>query len=289
MNYVFFGTPDRAQIVLEEMKSQGHLPKLIVTAPDKPIGRKQIVTPTPVKVFATENNISVETPRSKSELLALAEKLHDLEPEFLLVVAYGYLIPTEILSIPAKEPINVHYSLLPRWRGASPVVQQIFHRDQLVGWSIMRMVEKLDAGAVFYQKSYPMPDPVPTTHELAVRMSKEAGQELPEILEQIKSGALTPVPQDETKVTTCAKLSKSDGELDFSKSDLDLYHMIKAMDPWPQTHFYVDKNNQKIRVKVLDADLIDHKLIINSVVPAGKNPMSWSEFTRWLGYDPMNS
>ena len=286
MNYVFFGTPDRAEIVLEEMKAAGLLPKLIVTAPDKPVGRKQIITETPVKKFAINNNIPVITPGSKLELLNYADQISSYQPEFLLVVAYGYLIPNEILAIPTIEPINVHYSILPRWRGASPVVQQILHGDKEVGFSIMRMVEKLDAGEVFYIHKYPLPTPLPTTGKLAIRMSEESGKMLPNILNQIKNGELKSTAQDESLVTTCTKLSKSDGELDFKKPDRENYRRIKAMQPWPQTFFEVEKDNQKIRIKVVDADLIDNKLVINQVTPAGRKLMTWDQCVNWLGYDP---
>lgn len=294
MNYVFFGTPDRAVFVLEELKSKNLLPSLIITATSKPVGRKQVITPSPVNLWAQQNNIPVETPINKQELSNLETLIKEHQPDFLITVAYGYLIPDNILELAKYYSLNIHYSLLPKWRGASPVVQQILNRDSQVGYSVMEMVTELDAGAIFYQKSFPIPVPLPTTDELARTLSIIAGKELPEILDLITNEALQPVPQDLLQVTHCTKLTKADGEIDLSEDPEVLHAKIKAYQPWPKTFFFCNKlstlanqPHQRIRVVINDAEILDGKINIISVTPEGKSAITWEQFVNWLGYDPL--
>jgi len=287
MNFIFFGTPDRAVIVLQELASAGLHPQAIVTGPDKAVGRKQILTQSEVADYADSNNIPVFKPANKTELLELESELKKYQPDFLIVVAYGYLIPTQILEIPKVAAINVHYSLLPKWRGASPVIQQILNGESPVGFTIMRLEARLDTGAIYYQQSFLLPEPLPTTGELAKSMSQQSGAILPQILNQITTGELSPQPQDNELATTCYKLSKSDGLIDLSNpNQKQLWQKIQAMQPWPKTFFITQKNNQDVRVVINEANYENDQLVITKVTPAGKNPMSWDNFTNWLGFDP---
>lgn len=287
MKYIFFGTPERATTVLRKLVAQDLTPAAIVSAPDQPIGRKQIITPSEVSQYASEHNIDLYQPKNKNELADLQTQLDKYEPDFLVVVAYGYLIPANILDIARCAPVNIHYSLLPRWRGASPVIQQILNHDQVVGWTVMRMTPSLDAGEIYYQHHYPMPDPLPTTAALAQRMSQEAGEKLPQILSQIINNELMASPQDDSQATYCTKVAKTDGLVNLIDNPIQIHQKSQAYTPWPKTFFYITREGQEIRVKINATTFHNHQLQLVSVTPAGKNAMSWPQFVQWLGYDPL--
>jgi methionyl-tRNA formyltransferase len=288
-SFVFFGTPDRARIILDKLMLRGLTPKAIVTGPDKKIGRKQILTRNTVAQFADDNAITCYQPHNQQELSEHGGALSKLKPDFLLVVAYGQIIPPDILSIPNEAPINVHYSVLPKWRGASPVVQQILHNEDQVGITFMHMVEKLDAGPIYYIKTLPMPTPLPTAGQLATQLSEIAAGLIPGLFENIKSGKTTPQPQNHDEATYCHKLSKADGQVDLEDDQFAIYKKTKALHPWPKTSFYVIRNKGKHRIVINAADFNHdtNRINISSVTPAGKSVMTWVEFTNWLGHDPL--
>jgi methionyl-tRNA formyltransferase len=158
LNFVFFGTPDVSSKTLEILKSHGYIPSLVVTAPDRPVGRHFTMTPSPTKVWAMENNIEYVH-------VAPTEGNYDL----FIVVAYGKILSQEIIDMPKLGTLNIHYSLLPRWRGASPVEAAILHGDKETGVSIQKMVFKLDAGPVIAEERTPI-DPNETHVELRNRL-----------------------------------------------------------------------------------------------------------------------
>ena len=286
MNYVFFGNPYRAAVVLEKLCDQGLPPLATVTAPDRPIGRKRTLTPTAVKLVASANNLPTHLANTKSELRELIPTLKSYQPDFFIVVAYGVIMPPEIISIPTYDTLNLHYSLLPQWRGASPVVQQILNDNQTVGYSIMKMVEQLDAGGIYHQESWPMPDPTPTTEDLATAMSHNCARILPDITNKIISGHLLPNPQDEQEATYCYKIQKTDSLVDIKNdSQRSIYLKTKAYYPWPKAHFFTNRNDVEYRVVINETDWVDDSLVIKSVTPSGKKPMTWQEFSHWLGHD----
>ena len=290
LKFGFMGTPDRAVIVLDQLKDQGLLPEVVITAPDKKVGRKQILQSPDVAVWAKENNINdIFQPASKGELedLTTFEVIQNLD--FIIVVAYGYIIPQVFLDAIGGKVINVHYSLLPEFRGASPVVQQILQGHEEVGYTIMRMIYKLDAGPILYQESFPMPDPLLTTGELALMMSEKAGKILPHVINDWFSGKITEESQDSGLTSYCSKITKDEALISFEDSDWTNRRKIQAYQPWPKAFFIVQKKDKSIRVKILEARYEDGALIIDKMVPAGYKPMTWSELTNWLGKDPRNT
>ena len=243
MKYIYFGTPDRAVTVLDKLIETGFTPLAVVTSPDKPVGRRQILTQSAISKYAESKQINTYKPSDKRELLQISSKLASYKPDFIIVVAYGYLIPDEILEIPTYDSLNVHYSLLPKWRGASPVVSQILHNEEIVGFTIIKLVSKLDAGPVYYSEAFSMPTPLPTTDQLAHTMSVRGAQVLPEITTKIMKGDLKPLPQDESLATYCSKNTKDDGLVDiFNDSDYLIFQKTQAYTPWPKTFFFVEKN-----------------------------------------------
>src|SRR3989344_8357468 len=196
MNFVFFGTPDVAEETLEILKESGFLPSLIVTSPDKPQGRKMLITPPPVKVWAIENNIPYIQP----------EKIKggDLKNNFdlAIVVAYGKLLSEEIINTPKLGSINIHYSLLPKYRGASPVESAILNGETETGVTIQRMEYKMDSGAILTQEKVSiLPDE--KAPDIRKRLIEIGGKLLVKILPEFVDGKIKPVPQNESLASVC--------------------------------------------------------------------------------------
>ena len=296
MNFVFFGTPEPAVEILEALFGHGFVPALIVTAPDKPQGRRLKVTPPPVKIWAIEHDIPFIQPEKLDSSFLLALRASSLE--LFIVVAYGSLIPKEVLALPKHGSLNVHYSLLPKYRGASPIEHQILNDDHDVGVSILLLDEEMDHGPIVAQKKiphslFPIPDWPPTATELRKISNQVAGELLADILPDWISGKIQAKPQDHRKATYTRKFKKTDGELDLSG---DLYPdeverqrrayknllKIKAFEGSIGTYCFVKKSEKKMRVSIKDAKMEGDKLVITRVVPEGKKEMSYEEFVRGL-------
>lgn len=289
MKFIFFGNPERARVLLAGLKNRNVVPAAIVSFSDRLVGRKQIITPTAVSAFAIEYNIPLLYADTKKKLLGLADKLAEYQTDFFIVAGYGVIMPQTIIDIPTHGTINLHYSLLPKWRGASPVVQQILHDEETVGYSIMDMVAKLDAGDVYYQESWPMTQPIPTTIDLATDMSKRCSKVLPKILDSIISGEMVPTTQDESLATYCTKIAKSDAEIDIVNDPLrTIFLKTQAYTPWPKAFFHITKDTTDYRVVINQADWHNSRLVINSVTISGKKPMTWEQFCHWFGRNPID-
>ncbi len=297
MNFVFFGTPEPAVEILDALFAKGFVPALVVTAPDKPQGRKLLVTPPPVKVWALAHGIPFIQPSSLTDPEVLRQ-LSKVNGQLFIVVAYGSLIPKEILALPKHGSLNVHYSLLPKYRGASPIEFQILNDDRDAGISILLLDEEMDHGPIVAEKSiphslFPIPDWPPTATELRKISNQVAGELLADILPDWISGKIQAKPQDHRKATYTRKFKKTDGELDLSG---DLYPdeverqrrayknllKIKAFEGSIGTYFFVEKSEKKMRVSIKDAKMEGDKLVITRVVPEGKKEMSYEEFVRGL-------
>lgn len=265
LNFAFFGTPEVASETLEILKQGGFLPSLIVTSPDKPQGRKMLVTPPPVKVWAQENNI----PFIQPEKLSKEEIKNNFD--LFVVVAYGKIIPESILNMPRLGSINIHYSLLPKYRGASPVESAILNGETETGVTIQKMVYKMDAGPVIaLEKLNILPDE--TTPELRKRLTKLGGELLVETLEtpSLRSGSEhSPFAggekQDESQATFCKKIKKEDGLIDLNDDPVKNYNKFRAYAHWPRTFFFQDGK----RVIITDATLQNNQFIIRKIIPEG--------------------
>ena len=285
LNFVFFGTPDVASETLEILKQSGFLPTLIITAPDRPAGRKMLLTPPPVKTWAIANNIPYIQPEKPNEkqiydtLRALGSKggdgqrkssVEDFRGEksildLFLVIAYGKILPENLIKMPRLGSINIHYSLLPKYRGASPLESALLNGDKTTGIAIQQMEYKMDSGPILAQVEVPI-NSTDTIIEMRNKLITLGAEKLVEILPKIFNAEITPVPQDESLATFCTKIKKEDGLVDLEKDSLEsMYNKYRAYKIWPRIYFF--KNNK--RIIITDAVLEEGKFIIKKIIPEG--------------------
>lgn len=278
LRYAFFGTPEFAEIVLQELEAAGYLPTLVVTAPDKPKGRKLIVTPSPVKVWATAHSIPVLTPeklRAEEFVAALKAAACDL----FVVAAYGKIIPKLVLDMPKHGTLNVHPSLLPKLRGPSPIESAVLSNEDHTGITIISLDEETDHGPIIAQKDYHTSDWPPKGSELTKALAHEGGKLL---TVSIASWVETHqgIPQDHARATFTKKITKEDGLIDLSDDALMNYKKIRALDEWPGAYFFIERNGKHIRIRVTDAVYKNGALTITRIIPEGKKEMSYEDFLR---------
>ncbi len=281
----FFGTPDIAVTVLDALSAHGFLPTLVVTNPDAPVGRKQILTPSPVKVWAETHKLPVLTPQSLVKDTNTFERLKSENISLCIVAAYGKLIPKNILDLPQHGTLNVHPSLLPKLRGASPIRSAILNDMRDTGVTIMLLDEELDHGPILAQRTVDISEDVWPLRgkELDILLSQAGGELLAETLPAWLDGTRTPIPQRHEDATFCTKITKEMGELDLTSDPYQNLLKIRAFDGWPGTFFYTERQGMRIRVKVTDATLdTDGSLKILRVVPEGKNEMDYETFSKTL-------
>ena len=275
----FLGTPQLAVIVLNELKEKGITPDLIITSPDTPQGRKLILTPPPVKIWAQENKIEVLQPQKLRDE-SLIEQLVARKDDLYIVAAYGKIIPQSILDIPKKGTLNVHPSILPLFRGPAPIQYQILKGVPKVGVSIMLLDAKIDHGPILTQKVLPMPKPLPTGEVLEEILAHVGGKLLADILPQWMNGAIETQEQEHDGATFTQMIKKQDGLLNLKSNAEENYRKIKAFTPWPSTYFFTTRGDREIRVRVTNAELKNNELIITRVIPEGKKEMDYQDFLR---------
>lgn len=278
----FFGTPAFAVTILEELKKAGILPALVVTAPDKPQGRGLTLTPPPVKIWAQENNIKFIQPYS------LKESPAELTSEtwgLFIVAAYGKIIPENILGIPKHQTLNVHPSLLPKFRGPSPIESSILNDDRNIGVSIMHLDKEIDHGPIIAQEKIPAeiigswPIAAPALLDIAAHFG---GALLARTLPNWVAGKISEKDQDHTQATYCKKMSKADGLIDLDANPYTNYLKICAYSGWPGTYFFQKHGEKNIRVAIKKTTYQDGQLTILTVVPEGKSEMFYLDFLRGI-------
>lgn len=232
MRIVFFGTPDFATPPLRALLGEGHDVVAVVTQPDRPQGRsRSVLVPSPVKQVALEEGIPVfqpDRPRGDEFLAALRA----LEPDLAVVVAYGHILKQDLIDLPRLGTLNIHASLLPRWRGAAPIQAALLAGDAETGVCIMRMVLRLDAGAVLLALRTPIDDQE-TAGELTERLSEMGAEAIVEAVTMLDVGGSEEVPQDESLVTYAPKLDRAQARLDFTRPAAEVVRAIHAYDPKP--------------------------------------------------------
>ena len=231
LRLVFFGTPEFAVPTLRELLAAGHDVGAVVTQPDRPRGRGQQMSPGPIKAFAGANGLRVLQPdrmRDEGFLSALA----DLAPDLGVVAAYGKILPSPVLDAPRLGLINVHASLLPRWRGASPVHRAVMAGDAETGVSIMRVVQALDAGGVFAKEARPI-GPNETSEEVERDLAERGARLILPVVEALASGTAEAVPQDESLVTYAPRLTREDGAVDWGNPADAIHNQVRGLHPWP--------------------------------------------------------
>jgi methionyl-tRNA formyltransferase len=262
---LFAGTPDFALASLRALVESGHTPIAVLTQPDRPAGRGKKLTASPVKQYALEQSLPVLQPQTLRDA-EIVDTLSALQPDLMIVAAYGLLLPQSVLDIPAHGCLNVHASLLPRWRGAAPIQQAILAGDQDTGVCLMQMEAGLDTGPVFASRSIRIGDEE-TAGELHDRLAVMGGELLVEHLEDILSGASQAEPQDEERATYAGKIQKADARLDWSEDAATLARKVRAYNPVPGAWFEFGDE----RIKCWSATTIDAaEASAGTVLNAGK-------------------
>ncbi len=268
LNFIFWGTPDVAEETLNILKQNGFIPSVIITSPDKKQGRKMLMTSPPVKVWAIENNIPYIQPENLDE--EFISKLSTLSLELFVVIAYGKIIPKIILEMPKLGSINIHYSLLPKYRGASPVESAILNGDSETGVTIQKMIYKMDAGDILAQEKTNISENEKAP-ELRKRLIKLGGELLVKILPDFIEDKITHIAQDEALITSCKKIKKEDGLIDLNDNAIKNYNKFRAYAHWPRTFFFKDNK----RIVITEARLEDKKFVIEKIIPEGKKEIDY--------------
>ncbi len=275
INIAFFGTPALTTTILDELVLAGYTPKVIITNPDRPQGRKMLLTKTPAKLWAEAHNIPVLQPE-KIDALFL-EKLREINWDIFIVVAYGKILPEELITMPAHGTLNVHYSLLPKYRGATPVESAILHGDTETGVTIQQMVYTLDAGAIHTQEQVSI-HATEKAHELRTRLNDLGKVLLVQTVTNILTGSANPKTQDHTLATKCGKIKKEDGLIDPLGDPILNDRKFRAYFGWPGVYFFTEYHGKNARVIVKDAELINGVWVIKRVLPEGGKEISYTEF-----------
>jgi methionyl-tRNA formyltransferase len=247
----FAGTPQFAVPTLEALVASGAEVCLVLTQPDRPAGRGRQVAASPVKVAAHQRGLRIAQP----ETLKAPHALDDLgpAPDLLVVVAYGLLLPPPMLAWPRLGCVNLHASLLPRWRGAAPIQHALLARDATTGVSLMRIERGLDAGAVYLERSTPI-GARETAGELHDRLARLSADILADALPGLLAGELSPMPQQDALATHAPKITKADAVLDWRRGALELDARVRAFDPWPVAETRLDDGT---RLRVWRAEPLD--------------------------------
>ncbi|OGD29735.1 methionyl-tRNA formyltransferase [Candidatus Azambacteria bacterium RIFCSPHIGHO2_01_FULL_44_55] len=251
LKILFMGTPEFSVPILEALVHEGYQIISVVTKPDEPAGRKQVLTPPPVKSFIMKHetwNIPILQPEKLKDENFI-NQVKNLAPDLIVVAAYGKIIPKAILDIPKYGAINAHGSLLPAWRGAAPIQYAILHGDKKTGITIMLIDEEMDHGPLL-GKSEILISKSETSESLYRKLSVLGAETLIKIISRYISGDIKPQEQDHSKATFTKIIKKEDGKIDWSKSTLELERMTRAFYPWPTAWTIW---NDKV-LKILEAD-----------------------------------
>ncbi len=262
MNIIFMGTPDFAVPTLEALISSRHNVIAVVTQPDKPKGRKGEPVFSPVKQIAVENDIAVMQPeRIRNE--EYVSKLKKMKPDVMIVVAFGQILSKEILDIPKYGCINVHASLLPKWRGAAPIQWSVISGDEETGVTIMQMNEGLDTGDILSVVKLPI-EADETGGSLFDKLANMGGEALLKVLDDAEKDSLNPVAQGDSTTPYASMLKKEMGCLDFKEKAVKLERLIRGLYPWPGTYSYLDDK----MLKIFEAQVISDDDCISSGIEA---------------------
>lgn len=244
MKLVFMGTPDFAVPCLEELIKAGHEIVGVFTQPDKPVGRKRVMTPPPVKVCAEKNGITVYQPDSvrTEESLSL---MKELNPDCVVVVAYGKIIPSDMLKLPKLGFVNVHGSLLPKYRGAAPIQWSIIDGEKKTGVTTMQMDDGIDTGDMLEVSETEIGENE-TAGELFDRLAEMGGKLIVSSLSKLEKGELTPIPQDHEKSNYAKIISKEMALIDFNMSAENVFNLIRGFNPWPIAYTIIGDKRLKV-------------------------------------------
>jgi methionyl-tRNA formyltransferase len=252
MRVLFWGTPDFAVKSLKALIGSNHQVVGVITQPDRPRGRGQKIQPTPVKEEALKHNIPVFQPEKIKNNQEFLETIKKLNPDISVVVAYGKILPEEIINIPKYKTINVHASLLPEYRGAAPIQRAIMEGKDKTGVCIMEIIKELDAGDVYACREVEITedDDIISLHD---KLAEEGARLLIEVLDKIEKGEIDKKPQNHEKATYAKPIEKSEGKIDFRRSAREIFNQIRALKVWPKA--YAKFRDEE--VKILDAKIVE--------------------------------
>jgi methionyl-tRNA formyltransferase len=293
MKLVFFGTSNVALPVLEALHREEHV-LAVVTAPDAKVGRKQVLSPSPVSILAEELGLPVLKPETVKNNPEFLQQLQGLGAEIFIVVSYGKILPEEVINLPPHKTVNIHFSRLPEYRGASPIQFALMNGDVTTATSIFVLEPGLDTGPIVAQQETKI-DHDDTFLTLSQRMARQSAELLLSVLPDYISGKITPLPQDEGQVSLTRIITKQDGKIDWTKPAQEIYNQFRAFYPWPGLW----TTWQGKVLKVLDCVPVEQRsddpvgtvlndglvacsnnttLKINSIQLEGKNPAKINEF-----------
>ena len=275
----FFGTPEIAVFVLEELEKAGILPAVVITQPDKPAGRGLLRAAPPAKEWALAHGTAVIQPKKLSSEDPEMDILFNTEWDLFVVAAYGTIIPAEILKLPRHGTLNVHPSLLPRFRGPTPIESAILADEKETGVTIMLLDEELDHGPIVAHASITSDRPL-KAGILGEILARAGGKLLAEVIPPWIERTLKAEPQEHAKATFTKKIRKEDGLLDISADDYKNYLKFCAYDGWPGTYFFTKRNGKNVRVKIIDAEYTNGSFLITRIIPEGKKEMAYEDFMR---------
>lgn len=256
MRLVFMGTPQFAVPVLARLIADGHEIPAVYTQPDKPVGRGHRMSMPPVKALALEKGIPVRQP-VKLKDGAVAEELRQIAPDAAVVVAYGRILPPDILAVPKYGCVNLHASLLSRHRGAAPIQWSVLCGDRVTGVTSMLMDEGMDTGNILLQRETPIGEDE-TASELSERLSEMGAQCIAETLPLLEAGKITPVRQDESFATRAPMLTKEMGKIDFARPAVEIHNQVRGLSGWPTAYTMFEGKLLKIRRTRLVPDAQGH-------------------------------
>ncbi len=249
---LFMGSPEIAVPALEALLRDGENIVGVVSQPDRPVGRHQILTPPSVAAFAKEKNLPLFQPEKVKNNPEFLEIIKNLKPDVVIVVAYGRLLPKEFLEIPPRGCINVHFSLLPKYRGAAPMQRALMNAEEETGVTTFLIVEKLDAGPILMQKKVAIHEE-DTTELLGKRLTVVGTQLIQETLAGLRSGDLKPMPQNDREVTLAPPLVKEDGLVKWNEKARYVGGQIRGVTPWPGAYTFWNGKRLKIhRAEILE-------------------------------------
>lgn len=275
--FAFFGTPDIASQTLDILFESGYTPKVIITSPDAPSGRGMEIHESKVSEWAQKHNIKCLKPEKIDE--SFINEFKKLDVELSIVVAYGKILKEELINAPSLGTINIHYSLLPKWRGASPLESCLLNEDEETGVSIQQMVFKLDSGPIIAEEKINI-DINETKNNLKDKLISLGGNLLSKIIPQIIDKSIVSKEQDESLATYCKKINKEDGEIKLDGDSFKNYNKYRAFYGWPGVFFFATKHGKIIRVKIKDASYENDSFVIKRVTPEGKKEVDFEDFLR---------
>lgn len=267
LRIIFAGTPEISKIILQNLLDNNFKIDLVLTQPDRPKGRGKKITASVVKELAVSNNIEVYQPLSFKNNLEAIEKIKGYKPDIIIVVAYGLILPTELLKIPPLGCINIHVSLLPKWRGASPIQHAILSGDTKTGVTIMKMDCGLDTGDILLQKSVDIENKE-TSLTLHKKLTQLGAEMIIKYLHEY--GEIKPIKQNSTIASYAPKIEKSDAKISWNESALQIERKIRALNPAPVA--FTTLNNTTL-VKIWEAEAISHitKMVAGTIIDTQNN------------------